>query len=109
MVGRYVFTLDEAIEMVRQEGLDIGNDVDFDQSDEGSITPDLGEAEFVSEDELGSESGDDELGSKSGEDELGSESGDDELASESGGDELGSESGDDEFGSESGEDELGSE
>ena len=84
MAVRHVFMLDEAIEMVQQEGLDSGNDFDFDKSDEGSITPDPCEAEFVRDDELGSESGDDELGSESGDDELGSESGDDELGSESG-------------------------
>ena len=75
MVAHHVFTVDEAIEMV-QQGLDVENDVDFDESDEGSIAPDPGEAEFVRDDELGSESGDDELGSESGDDELGSESGD---------------------------------
>ena len=40
MAARHVFTLDEAIEMMQQEGLDIENDVDFDESDEGSIAPD---------------------------------------------------------------------
>ena len=57
---RDVFTLDEAIAIVQQEGLDIENDVDFDESDEGSIAPDPGETEFVRDDELGSESGDDD-------------------------------------------------
>ena len=46
--------------MVQQEGLDIENDVDFDESDEVSIAPDPGEAEFVRDDELGPESGDDD-------------------------------------------------
>ena len=60
MAARHVFTLDEAIEMVQQEGLDIENDVDFVESDEGSIPPDPREVEFVCDDELGSESGDDD-------------------------------------------------
>ena len=60
MAARHVFTLDEAIEMMQQEGLDIENDVDFDESDEVSIAPDPGEADFVRDDELGSESGDDD-------------------------------------------------
>ena len=61
MATRHVFTVYEAIEMVWQ-GLDVENDVDFDESDDGSIDPDPGEALFVRDDKLGSESGDDELG-----------------------------------------------
>ena len=50
----------EAIEMVQREGLDIEIGVDFVESDEGSILPDPGEAEFLRDDELESESGDDD-------------------------------------------------
>ena len=59
MAECHVFTLDEAIEMVQQKGLDVENDVDFDDSDEGSIALDPSEAKFMRDAELGSESGDD--------------------------------------------------